>query len=74
MSAASRAAASGVVLGVVVVVLGQQFGYLDFTLLVPALEQIIIGAVIGGVIFGIIGLFIGRRIRRKMAKSASSQF
>jgi hypothetical protein len=61
VSAASSGAASGVVLGIVVVVLAQQLGFLSLSDLVPAIEYLVIGAVIGGVLFGIIGWGLGRR-------------
>jgi hypothetical protein len=61
VSAGSSGAASGVVLGIVVVLLGQQLGFLSLSDLVPALEYLVIGAVIGGILFGLVGWGLGRR-------------
>ena len=60
MSAASHGAGCGVVLGIVLVVLFQQLGYLDLSDLVPTLEYLIVGAVIGGIFGGLIGWVLGR--------------
>lgn len=67
MSATSRGVASGIVFGIVAVVLGQQFGLFSLSDLGTALEYLIIGIVIGAVIFGVIGLLLGRRYLRKHA-------
>lgn len=61
MSAASHGAASGVVLGIVLVLLAQQLGFLPLSDLVLAIEYLIVGAVIGGILFGLIGWGLGRR-------------
>jgi ABC-type Fe3+-siderophore transport system permease subunit len=61
VSATSSAAGAGVVLGIVFVLLAQQFGYLALNAIVTSLEYLIIAAVIGGVIFGVIGWGLGRR-------------
>ena len=60
MSAASHGAGCGVVLGIVLVVLFQQLGYLDLSDLVPTLEYLIIGGVIGGILGALIGWALGR--------------
>lgn len=52
MSAASSAAASGVVLGIVLVFLLQQFGFLELSGIVLSLLYFVIAAVVGGAIFG----------------------
>jgi len=64
MSAASYAAESGVVLGIVFVLLAQQFGYLALASLTTGILDIVIGAVIGGVLFGLIGWALGHRYLR----------
>ncbi|MGI0129522.1 MAG: hypothetical protein ACREDE_03045 [Thermoplasmata archaeon] len=64
MSATSSAAGAGVVLGIVFVLLAQQFAYLALSSLVTAIEYLIISAVIGGVIFALIGWALGRRYER----------
>lgn len=65
MSATGSGAGSGVVFGIVVVLLAQQLGYLSLSDLVPAIEYVIIGAIIGGVVFGVIGWALGRRYMRR---------
>ena len=61
MSATSQGAGCGVVLGIVFILLAQQFGLLSLSDLVTALEYLVIGAVVGGVIFALIGWALGRR-------------
>jgi len=61
MSATSHGAGCGVVLGIVFPLLGQQFGLLSLSSLIPALEYLVIGAVIGGVVGALIGWALGRR-------------
>ncbi|MGA7924297.1 MAG: hypothetical protein WCA77_10020 [Thermoplasmata archaeon] len=72
MSAATRAASSGVVIGIVVVILGQQLGWIDFTQTIGASLQILIGAVVGGVVFGLLGVWIGARARRRQEREAAA--
>lgn len=64
MSAMSHGASAGVVIGLVVVLLAQQFGYLDLTNLVSAILYLVIGAVLGGVLFGLMGWGLGKRYAR----------
>ena len=59
MSAASSAAPSGVVLGIVLVFLLQQFGWLPLSSLLPSLIDFVIAAVVGGVIFGVAAKLAG---------------
>ena len=75
MSAASHGAGCGVVLGIVLVVLFQQFGYLDLSDLVPTLEYLIIGGVVGGVLGALIGWGLGRSYlaRHATTEPSSSQ-
>ena len=61
ISAAGRGLGCGVVLGIVAVLLAQQFAYLNLSVLVPAVEDLVIAAVIGGVLGGLIGWGLGRR-------------
>jgi hypothetical protein len=61
MSATSQGAGSGVVLGIVFVLLAQQLAYISLSDLLPAIEYIVIGAVVGGVLFALIGWALGRR-------------
>ncbi len=64
MSAASHAAGSGVVLGIVTVILLQQFFVFDLTNLTTAIVYLAIGAVVGGVLFAAIGWGLGKRYAR----------
>jgi hypothetical protein len=58
-------AASGGILGLVLALLTQQFGYLDFTNLVSALILLLLVIVVFAVIFGLLGRWMkGRAIRR----------
>jgi uncharacterized membrane protein YjjB (DUF3815 family) len=63
MSAASSAGAAGAVIGLVVVLLLQQLGYLIFTTLFVPILDLAIGAVVGAILFGIVGWGLGRRYR-----------
>ncbi len=67
MGAISRAGASGLILGLVVIFLGQQFGFVDLTNFVGSIEQLLIAAAIGGIVFGLLGIWLGRRARRKIS-------
>jgi hypothetical protein len=58
--AAFHASGSGVILGVVAVVLAQQLGYLSLSALVPALEYMVIGGVVGAILGGAIGWGLGK--------------
>jgi hypothetical protein len=63
VSAASSAAGSGVVLGIVLVFLLQQIGTIALSDLVRSLFYFAIAAVAGGVIFGLIAWAAGRGTR-----------
>lgn len=65
MSATSHGVASGVVFGIVAVVLGQQFGLYSLSDLATAIEYLVIGVVVGAVVFGVIGMALGRRYLRR---------
>ena len=66
MSAASSAASSGAVLGIVLVFLLQQFGVLALSGIVTSILYFAIGAIVGGVLFGVGARAAGRR-RAKVA-------
>jgi len=60
MSSATHGAGCGVVLGICLVVLFQQFGYLNLSDIVPTIEYLVIGILIGGILGGLIGWVLGR--------------
>jgi NhaP-type Na+/H+ or K+/H+ antiporter len=62
-------AASGAILFVVIVLLGQQFGYVDLSSLVTGVLYLVIPALVGGVIFGVLGGILARRARRKQLET-----
>ena len=64
MSATTHGVASGIVFGIVAVVLGQQFGFYSLSDLGTAIVYLVIGIVIGAVVFGLIGMALGRRYLR----------
>lgn len=73
MSALGSGAACGVVLGICFVLLGQQFGYLSLSALIPAIEYILIGGVIAGIVGALIGWGLGKRyVARYNAQQAIS--
>jgi multisubunit Na+/H+ antiporter MnhB subunit len=65
VSATSSGLSCGIVLGIVVVLLLQQFGYLDLTSLSNALVDLIIAMVIGAVLGALIGWVLGRHYLKK---------
>jgi hypothetical protein len=71
MSATGSGAAAGVVLGLVLVLLAQQLGFLGLSDLVHAVEYLVIGAVVGGILFGVIGWALGRRYLARHADTNS---
>ncbi|MCI4320360.1 MAG: hypothetical protein L3J87_04015 [Thermoplasmata archaeon] len=66
-------AASGAILFVVVVLLGQQFGYVDLSNLTTGVLYLVVPALIGGIIFGILGGALARRARRKVLAAEIKQ-
>jgi membrane protein DedA with SNARE-associated domain len=72
MSATSAGAGCGVVLGIVFVLLAQQFGFLSLSALIPSIEYILIGAVVAGLIGAVIGYGLGRRYASKHPPSGIS--
>jgi hypothetical protein len=61
VSATGSGAAAGVVLGLVLVLLAQQLGFLGLSDLVRAIEYLVVAAVIGGILFAMFGWAMGRR-------------
>lgn len=61
MSATGSGAAAGVVLGLVLVLLAQQLGFLGLSDLDRAILYLVVGAVVGGVLFAMFGWAMGRR-------------
>jgi membrane protein YqaA with SNARE-associated domain len=60
LSATSHGLGAGLVFGIVLVLLLQQFAYLDLSALGPAVEYLLAGAVVGGVLGALIGWCLGR--------------
>jgi tetrahydromethanopterin S-methyltransferase subunit C len=65
VSATTHGLASGIVFGLVAVLLGQQFGYYSLSDLATAITYLVIGMVVGGAIFAVIGWALGRRYLHK---------
>jgi uncharacterized membrane protein YeaQ/YmgE (transglycosylase-associated protein family) len=70
MSATSSGAAAGVVLGLVGVLLAQQFGYLDLTGLTSAVVDLAIGAVVVGIVGAVVGWALGKRYLTRPPRDA----
>lgn len=70
MTAAGSAAGSGVVLGIVGVLLAQQFAYLELDSIPMTIEWLVVAAVVGGVVCGIVGWGLGRRHLRAAREAA----
>ncbi len=71
MSATTRGLGCGIVLGLVLVLLGQQFGFFDMSDLTPAIEYLIVGAVVFGILGAVVGLSLGRRAAHRAAQTPS---
>ncbi|MGA7860607.1 MAG: hypothetical protein WCB19_01965 [Thermoplasmata archaeon] len=65
MGAGSSAAGSGLVVGLCLVFLGQQFGFFDLSNLVTGVIYLVAFAVVFAVVFGLAGMWIGARYLRK---------
>jgi positive regulator of sigma E activity len=65
MSAGGSAAGSGLVVGLCLVFLGQQFGFFDLSNLVTGVIYLVVFAVVFAVIFGLVGVWLGARYMRK---------
>ncbi|MFZ3356001.1 MAG: hypothetical protein WA549_04495, partial [Thermoplasmata archaeon] len=61
MSATTGGLTCGVILGLVFVLLVQEFGYVSLSGIDAAVEYLVIGAAVGGVVFALIGWLLGRR-------------
>ena len=70
MSAASYAAESGAVAGIVFVLLAQQLGYLALEDLLTGIVYLVIAGVVGGVLFGLLGWWLGRRYLQRQAATS----
>ena len=72
MAGGASGAGSGAVLGLALVLLIQQFGYLDFSSnLVNAVVYILVFVIVFAVIFGIIGRALKGHAERKLAAASS---
>ena len=67
MSSLTRGLGCGIVLGIALVLLGQQFGFLDLSKLTPAVEYLVIGAIA----FGVVGAAVGHHLGRARGRTAS---
>jgi hypothetical protein len=67
MGAGSSAAGSGLIIGLCLVFLGQQFGFFDLSTLILGLIYLVVFAVVFAVLFGLIGMWLGARYMRKHA-------
>jgi len=65
VSATSHGLGCGVVLGLVLVLLAQQFAFLSLSALDPAIEDLVIGAIVGAILGALIGWGLGRRYLRE---------
>jgi hypothetical protein len=63
MSAGTRGAGSGAILGLVAVLVGQQLSLLAIVDPVPAFEQLFAAMVIGGLLGALVGWRLGKRYR-----------
>lgn len=73
MSSTTHGAGCGVVLGICLIVLIQQFGYLNLSDIVPTIEYLVIGIVVGGVLGALIGWALGRSYLARHAADQASQ-
>jgi hypothetical protein len=67
MGAGSSAAGSGVVVGLCLVLLTQQFGFLDLSSVGTSILYFLLFAVVFGIVFGLLGMWLGARYVRKHA-------
>jgi positive regulator of sigma E activity len=67
MSAGGSAAGSGLVVGLCLVFLGQQFGFFDLSSLVTGVIYLVAFAIVFAVVFGLVGMWLGARYLRKHA-------
>ena len=72
MAGGASGAASGAVLGLALILLIQQFGYLDFSsTLLNGLVYILVFVIAFGVIFGVVGKVLRGRALRKLEAASS---
>lgn len=69
MSATTSGAESGIVLGIVLVLLAQEFGVLSLSDTAGAVTYLVGGAVVAGAVGAVIGWLLGRRYRRRHAEA-----
>lgn len=67
MGAGSSAAGSGLIVGLCLVLLGQQFGLLDLSILLTGVVYIVAFSIGFAVVFGLIGMWLGAWYMRKHA-------
>jgi hypothetical protein len=67
MGAGSSAAGSGLVVGLCLVFLGQQFGFFDLSSLVTGVIYLVAFAIVFAIVFGLVGVWLGARYLRKHA-------
>ncbi|HLY76456.1 MAG TPA: hypothetical protein VKT21_01065 [Thermoplasmata archaeon] len=65
MGAGSSAAGSGLIVGLCLVFLGQQFGFFDLSSLVTGIVYLVAFAVIFAILFGLVGVGLGARYLRR---------
>jgi positive regulator of sigma E activity len=65
MGAGSSAAGSGLVVGLCLVFLGQQFGFFDLSGLLLGILYLVAFAVVFAIVFGLLGVWLGARYKRK---------
>jgi positive regulator of sigma E activity len=67
MGAGSSAAGSGLVVGLCLTFLGQQFGFFNLSGLIVGIIYLVGFAVVFAVVFGLLGVWLGARYKRKHA-------
>ncbi|MFZ0831164.1 MAG: hypothetical protein WCB18_07175 [Thermoplasmata archaeon] len=65
MGAGSSGAGSGLVVGLCLVFLGQQFGFWDLSSLLLGIIYLVVFALVFAVVFGLFGVWLGARYLRK---------
>jgi hypothetical protein len=60
VSSTTQGASSGIVLGIVAVLLAQQFGWIGLSTLLPAIEYLALGLVVGALLGAGIGFALGK--------------
>jgi positive regulator of sigma E activity len=65
MGAGSSAAGSGIVVGLCLVFLGQQFGFFDLSVPLTGLLYLVTFSIAFAIVFGLLGIWLGARYKRK---------